>query len=70
MGGGAAWFIGRGSSIIGHRLPCGQIHLGPPGLVKDSIHKVLGARISRGHADVELVKGGNELIKVRKGGVG
>jgi hypothetical protein len=70
MGGGSAWFVGRGISFIGHWLSCGRIHWGPPWLIEDSIHKVLGARISGGHADMKLVKGGNEFIKLGKGGVG
>jgi hypothetical protein len=70
MGGGSAWFVSRGSDLIAHRFSCGQVRWGPPWLIEDSIHKVLGARISGGHTDVELVERGNELVKFRKGGIG
>jgi hypothetical protein len=70
MGGGFAWFVVRGSDFIVHGLPCGQVYWGPPRLIKDLIYKVLSARVSGGHADVELVERGNELVKFRKGGIG
>jgi hypothetical protein len=65
-----AWIVSRGGSVVGHWLSCGQINWGPSQLIKDLINKVLGTRISGGHADMEFVKGDDELVKVGKGGVG
>jgi hypothetical protein len=66
-GGGSAGFVGRGSGLVAHRFSGGWVHQGPPRLIEDSIHKVLGARISGGHTDVESVESDDELVKFREG---
>jgi hypothetical protein len=56
--------------VVGQDLASDWVSRRSPGLVKDSVNEVFYTRIMRGHADIELVEGGDEFIKVRKGGVG
>jgi hypothetical protein len=49
---GTAWISRRGCGAIGHGFSCGGVKWGPPWLVKDSIHQVLGARVTGRHADM------------------
>jgi hypothetical protein len=58
------WASGGGSGIVRHGFPRGRVKRGPPRLVKDSVHKILGARIMRGHADMQLIKEDGKTVNI------
>jgi hypothetical protein len=50
--GGAAWVGSRGSGVVGHWFPCGQIDWGPLWLIENLVDKILSTGIARRHANM------------------